>query len=135
LASAGGNYYPPDPSIVELGQQYGVNGTSETGTYNPPPIAPNSLTAVTDNGDGTYNLTFAWPVTLATIAPDYSILSLQPVTDSWNASTPVMQLSANVVQYTPANGLAGQTYWIVTGPPTTLTTANPFPTSPLITAT
>ena len=56
LSTAGGNWQQADSTLYLAPNQYGVNGTSETGTFSADaPTAP--TLAVVDNGDGTATAT------------------------------------------------------------------------------
>lgn len=100
LSTAGGNYFPPPASVVELGVQFGVANTSETGTF---PGAP-TLAHINTAGflfPSFYEVTFDQPVTAS--APqgttEPALLFFSPTLNSWISILFDATISGTVLQF------------------------------------
>lgn len=126
LHTAGGNYYPPPASVVQIGVQFGVGNTATTGTFNPPlPPLIQALT-IANNGDGTYNITFSEAVTLTSMATDPAMQMWIPSFTSFAGMTPVSQIDASTIQYASAGNDPAGTYFVIQAVPTSVTAAHQF---------
>ena len=74
----------PDPTQVELGVEYGVNGTSLTGSYNPSPPPPTAnATTFVANGDGSYSIVFDSFIGSFAFTQENAILVYMTDTQNW----------------------------------------------------
>lgn len=131
LSTAGGNYYTPPQSEVALGYLYGVGGVGNVGTYTQPEA--NYITSITNNHDGTYDVTFQYAIATGSTLAEPNVLPIDVATGFFQTITDTLVLSSNVVRWTLAGVTWNTNAWWIDGNPTSITSTRGFKMSPYIT--
>lgn len=96
-------------------------------------MPPPTITATTDNGDGTYNLTFDCNATVTSFgALDSNVLLFDGPNNCWQFCACISQVDAQTVQIQPASGATGLGALIIWATPQWFVLDNPFPFSFLL---